>query len=276
MSAATDWSVFRSWKPPASSHLAEDPWRSILAWTEKARADVGVLEARLSELRSKWRRRLEKLGGDPGDSNWTSFRPLRLSREEDWSDWLAHLLQESRTGEFARRLLDPTSDPASFTRLAVLRECSTEDGGWRADLVLEGAGSRFHHIEVKVGDQAFTKTFETSRGLRRKFKTARAWSDFIVLPESSLYEWEECAAAADCEIAVEPILWSSVAISLRRCLWRGVEPVAWRAWALAFCGAVEQTLLGVGHALSRFAPVVVRMEQAMGAIFILEQGMSDE
>jgi hypothetical protein len=58
-------------------------------------------EAYLSTVRAlvaRWDDALHGVGGDPLRENWARFRPLRRSREEDWSDWLAYLLESSRTG----------------------------------------------------------------------------------------------------------------------------------------------------------------------------------
>jgi len=209
-----------------------------------------------------WDGLLADLGGDPSFKDWRSFRPLRLTREEDWSDWLAHLIQSSATGYFAHHLLGsaaaraaPAMSPTE-TRMFVApprcdREVDTEDGR-RADIVIRWAGddSRWTHIEVKVGDEQFAKTYDTARKLRAKLAPAGAWTDFILIPQHSNLTWLECkddieGKSDQCPIAVCTLTWGHVASSLRASLIAKGENFPWRVWAYSFCGAVEQVLLGV-------------------------------
>ena len=41
------------------------------------------------------------------------------------------------------------------------------------------------------------------------------------------------------------VTWLAVADGIRRALHMGGESPTWEAWAYAFCGAVEQTILGL-------------------------------
>src|SRR5262245_31500794 len=104
--AAASWSVFHGWKPPSNPIHPHPVWRVFRQWISDAERGRVGLQERLNELRGEWSKRLAGLGGDPGACDWSSFRPLRLSREEDWSDWLTHLIQESQEGEFARFLFE--------------------------------------------------------------------------------------------------------------------------------------------------------------------------
>jgi len=60
------------------------------------------------KLIEKWDSELAEFGNDPTRTDWSRFRPLRLSREEDWSDWLAYLIERSDKGVFAQSLLGIT------------------------------------------------------------------------------------------------------------------------------------------------------------------------
>ena len=73
--------------------------RLVDAGRARARARVPGLLAAIAV----WADRLADLGGEPVCQDWSRFRPLRLSREEDWSDWLAHLIETSSTGVSAVR-----------------------------------------------------------------------------------------------------------------------------------------------------------------------------
>src|SRR6476646_7374272 len=94
------WSVFEAFRRPAEQRS----WSGAAAWTSAIEARVGIHRDALARLRRSWDNSLVDLGGDPSARDWTSFRPLRRDREEDWSDWLAQLIEDSRTGRFALAL----------------------------------------------------------------------------------------------------------------------------------------------------------------------------
>lgn len=167
--------------------------------------------------------------------DFESFRPLRISREEDWSDWLAHLIQTSTMGTFARDLFDGNC------ATSVTREASLGNGARRADLLCRwSTGKTATHIEVKVGDDAFEKTFETA-GLVEAEHLETRWKHFVLLLPEQLTQWDRIASSRQTVVART---WSDVALALRRQLWTQEEPIVWRVWALTFCGAIEQVLLG--------------------------------
>ena len=66
-------------------------------------------------------RLLAQFGGDPTHQNWEALRPLRLrsqGREEDWSDWLAYLIQSSDTGTFSCILFGGSpSEQSNYSRV---------------------------------------------------------------------------------------------------------------------------------------------------------------
>jgi hypothetical protein len=124
------------------------------------------------------------------------------------------------------------------------REVPTPTRDRRADIVVTWKGGRKTHIEVKVGDENFDKTFDTCRGLHGN-ATRRVWCDAILIPDASRAAWEAVAEAHADDDQVNVIVWNDVARGLRRSLWSGVEPVAWEAWAWAFCSAIERQLLGL-------------------------------
>jgi len=212
----------------------------------KAQKALAPYRGSYEHLRHLWERKLRHMCGDLHGLEWAGFRPLRLSREEDWSDWLAWLLQTSITGVLAEAMLGQHMGcgSASLGTPKIRREVPTETGERRADLVVEWRSGRRTHIEVKVGDENFEKTFETCRGLHRKV-SGRVWCHAILIPDASRTAWDEVAEAHEADCAVEVILWSDVVRGLRRSLWDIREPIAWQAWAWAFCGAVESHLLGL-------------------------------
>lgn len=248
-----NWTFIESFRVPAELRSALKPeipsWSSACALGTAARAVATAENQEFLDRLSQWNRLLNDLGGDPSTRSWTSFRPLRLSREEDWSDWLAHLIESSRTGQFAASLLSPTAHADDFAAPPiVVREERIE--ARRADIVVVWKTGSASQIEVKVGDEAFEKTFDTAMRLRGVRK-ATSWTDYILLPESSLARWEEVAerrTQADdpkTAIRVHAVTWRQAAVSLRRALAASQEDQLWRALAYTFCGAIEQRLLGL-------------------------------
>lgn len=219
-------------------------WSGSGLWAGFARTAIEQLRADLAEQVKVWNERLQPLGGDPCIHDWRAFRPLRLSREEDWSDWLGHLLQTSRSGRLAKLVLG-THVANNHALPSVAREESTEDAARRLDLLISWASGEMTHVEVKLWDESFAKTFETSAKARAENASATSWSDFIVLPDESVGDWLEVQTQfASSGLAIKHVTWADLAVALRRCLLSEDESVVWRVWAASFCGAVEQQLLG--------------------------------
>lgn len=243
--APAGWQWLLGFKPPPAAKISVS-WDPLRNWMAAATAAAHRHVVEMLQLAKTWDERLSEIGGEINVQDWQRFRPLRLDREEDWSDWLAHLLETSRTGRFAGRLLR-RSECKSLCSPRVDREISIEDGTRRADLVIRWIDATASSIEAKVGDRNFDKTFETAAGLRSKYPAVAetGWSDFILLPAEDLALWDR--TRSDGEIPRKPpigsITWTQVAIALRQTLWSREESAAWRAWAYAFCGAIEQSLL---------------------------------
>lgn len=244
--------------PPSADASWADLTQLLELCTIASRHQLLAFEAE----RALWTTRLADLGGDPSLHAWREFRPLRTSREEDWSDWLQHLLATSASGAFAQALLShhlgrrvPT-----FASPAVLRELVV--GCRRADLVIvwTGCGLRTH-IEVKTGDQDFAKTFDTSR-LLMEHDQSTAWTHCILLCPSDLGAWRAVAEQESPrfpEVHVVALDWRQVVSALRRALWsQAVENAAWRVWAWTFVGVIEQRLLDLDQpaALSRATTIM--------------------
>jgi hypothetical protein len=223
-------------------------WASLARWLELGDAVQTRQIRELAKLAAEWDQRLGQLGGDPCTRPWSTFRPLRLGREEDWSDWLAHLLETSRTGSFAAALFEASTDPLALAEPKVEREevVQTADQARRADLRIAWTTGAVTHVEVKVGDRSFEKTFDTALALRDAHRGVTQWTDFILLPEDDRDEWlsEAQTHSLARKVEIRTLTWRDVSLALRRTLLAGGDDATWSAWAVAFCGAVEQTLLG--------------------------------
>jgi len=219
-------------------------WQAIRGLIEKSRQAIIPRIRECQDLERQWEERLRPLCGDQTILDWRKFRPLRLNREEDWSDWLAWLLETSATGNLAESLFGRHMDCQieTFISPTVDREVPVDDR--RADIVITWNTKQNADIEVKVWDPHFEKTFETAEKLHKTTPDSD-WNDFILIPATSQQSWNEVAQAhAEREtIKVETILWEDVVRGLRKCLWHGHESVFWRAWAWAFCSTIEAEIL---------------------------------
>jgi hypothetical protein len=205
---------------------------------------VDVSARRLADAIERWDLRLADIGGDPAREDWSTFRPLRISREEDWSDWLAHILERSRSGRFPARVF--SGDAAEADRWGVVRaqrEVSAQQ--YRADLLVRFRDDEWVHLEVTVGDLALAKTPDTGEALRREVR-GMCRGDFLLLPETDLAVWEAVSPTlGDAGAQIQALTWNDVARALRCSVIEvDLEPQTWRVWALTFLGAIEQLLLG--------------------------------
>jgi len=208
--------------------------------------------------------------GDPSRSNWSHFRPLRVDREEDWSDWLQHFIATSTTGHFSHQLFSRLAAPSGgFGVPEVLREDTVDDR--RADLVIRWQDSTRTHVEVKVGDRSFAKTVETASSLEKKYP-AKQWSHFILLPSEDVRRWD--AVDRPQSSIIQVLTWDDVAVSLRRTLRRKSESRLWRVWAHGFCGLVEQSLLG--HPLADSKKTSLNeLARRVNQISVMQRGLED-
>lgn len=217
-----------------------------MAWTSAIEKQLGPHRDALARLRQAWDDSLVDLGRDPSARDWTSFRALRREREEDWSDWLAQLIEDSETGRFASFLLgviEHRSAPSDYLAAEVHREIPYE--GRRADLVIEWRDDSYTHVEVKVGDPDLAKTLTTAQKMAKRFGSDRRRSDVVLLLPEQRGAWDaECRSQPEMGERVKVRDWNDVARALRRVLPESAkESIHWRVWAHAFCGAIEQVLL---------------------------------
>lgn len=245
------WQIFSEWQPPEEKQIPNKSWDvfdAVIPYYQR------IIENRyklLNSLLGKWDDRLNELGGDCTWFDWDSFRPLRLNREEDWSDWLAHIIATSETGIFAQNLLKIPKFTASGYIKPEKVERELSYGEFRADLIIKWQNQFYSHIEVKIGDSNLQKTFETSENFRRKYKVSNdRWSNFILLLSEQLNQWQQLEKMHN-HIKIESLLWEDVCIAVRRAL-LSKEKITWKVWAYSFLGAVEQLLVGFsGHQISK-------------------------
>jgi hypothetical protein len=177
--------------------------------------------------------------GDPLDRgvNFGAHRWLRDSREEAWSDWLAWILQRNTDSRQVLKLfgVKPRLVPSGCCEIE--RERSTQNG--RLDLVLY-FGDTTLVIEVKTASQVGDDQLGRYGAWLQK---ARAPLGRVLLaidePENLKTGWQFCS-------------WEAVSMELRTwaAAWLRNRRVIEAALTLAFCGAVEQNILGFGSRLN--------------------------
>jgi len=266
------WNVFDTWSFEKEVNNTSFKW---LVFDELFPLHNIVVEKqfkKLEPLLDQWNKKFEALGGDPTFINWDNFRPLRLTREEDWADWLAYLIESDDKGYFAEELLKETTSTNFISPKRVLREDPCK--GYRADLIIEWQNNNFTHIEVKIGDPNLKKTYPTSEVFQNKFKVSDdKWTNYILLLSGQLSEWEAISERIDSTVNIHAITWQDISIALRKSLLRDVRLV-WKAWAYAYLGAVEQILIGFsGYKLNK---EISPRENLDDKIYILEKSISNE
>jgi hypothetical protein len=265
------WKVFDDWVAPPAAPPEKPSWAAV---DDLMNAFSGVIEIRhreLSELLNVWDQCFSDFGGDPTHTNWSRFRPLRLSREEDWSDWLAYLIQGSATGVFSERLFgNRESNLAAYANPTwVEREVSYR--GCRADLIIRWSNGEMGHIEVKVGDESLSKTFSTAAAMRAKYSQDKSqWHNYVLLLSDQVSAWQALDHVDVGETEFCVLTWDDVCVALRRAL-RAGEDRLWEAWAFGFVGSIEQLLIGYPGYRTRRRPL-----EGLGAkVRILKEGLAD-
>jgi hypothetical protein len=176
--------------------------------------------------------------GDPLAFDFGAHRWLRGSREEAWSDWLEWILKRDGDGRRVLRLFGLKPALRGTRSCEIQREFSTENG--RPDLVLR-LGHATLVVEVKtasgVGDDQLGR-------YNAWLNTASASLGLILLaidePENlTTTGWRFCS-------------WEAISMGLRTWAaeWLRHGRLIEAALTLAFCGAVEQNLLGFGTRLN--------------------------
>jgi len=233
-----NWDIFNNWELPKSETLSDhsnwDVFNILNSLFDKITSSKYV---ELIPLVEKWDELTKYLGKDPTHVNWSNFRPLRLNREEDWSDWLGFLIENSEYSEFSKNLMNIY---ISGKPMKLYREVAC--GNYRADIVINWRDNVYSHIEVKIGDENLLKTYATCLKLEEKFPNTK-WTHYILLLSSQLSAWGDINQSNSGHLEITPLTWEDVTISLRKAL-LGNENLSWKVWSYSFIGVIEQKLIG--------------------------------
>jgi hypothetical protein len=251
-------------------------WSAALSLIDCLRQKVKAQQEHREQILAHWDKLLADLGGDPLQYEWKDFRPLRTSREEDWSDWLAHLLGTSDSGLFAHYLFGRMANSSKKPRID--RELHTDQ--YRSDLIIYWSENERSHIEVKVSNRNLEKTIRESEALETKVeregKSGVTFDHWILLPRSFRPIWHKISvenSLGGFANKISLVDWHDVARSLRRTLRKPGELVPWRVWAWTFLAAIHKKPLG--HP-SSFEFRSADPSLVLDALDILEKGLTDE
>ena len=249
-----------------STALLDERWRDGLwnemepwweTYSERQRLQASELAELLDELDESWKRSESRFDSDPLSVDWTAHThtrgPLRPNQEENWSQWLAHLLRSN--GEFVGELFgDNFEGPPDSVRREVYLPSSDPERPDRYPDILLFSGQDGVSIEVKIGDEHFGKTPHTAALVERHHH--KDWHHVLLVPEykrDTLEEVFEDELEGDSERLridgeqsgpLEAVFWRDVTAAIREMLRKGESTDHWESSAYVFCTLVEQKVLG--------------------------------
>ena len=233
-------------------------WDGIENWWEtyaanKQKQITEVAEA-INEVNNEWERSTSQFNCDPLSADWrpagNTYGPLRITHEEDWSHWLAHLLRSS-TGEFTARLLGNQFDSYSHTVDREVRFFNSSGKNRRVDILVndDTLGAT---IEVKIDDTNYRKTLDTARLVEEE--RYGNWTHMLLLPRRQLPTLRRrFSNRLNVSSDENPIIESSQSSNIRVIYWDDVSRILrealflnkeagplWESSAYLFISLIEQ------------------------------------
>jgi len=229
-----------------------DPWWGVHADTHLKLVEEA--QEQITKTHNLWGDGTTRYEQDPLCIDWRDQNegPLRTNHEENWSQWLAHLVrtapQSFHTTLFDRDLSDGIQ---AVEREVFLRD--SEKSNRRADVVI------FHEadplsIEVKIDDTHYSKTTHTVSLLEETYPMK--WNHYLLLPEYQLPKLQQARQIRFEEREDEQIIitdetknitvitWRDIGLALRKTLCNREElSPHWEASAYLFCTLIEQKIL---------------------------------
>jgi len=212
-------------------------------------------------LNRRWEQSNVSFDADPLVADWTESNPqagpLRTNQEENWSQWLAHLIRDS-SGGYTTDMFNLQFNTVP-TRVRCERAYHDEDLHDRRVDILAEFESRGVTIEVKIGDEHYQKTPQTAYLTEKHHQRNLDWAHYLLLPHSKQDVIQQvfgdqmsdpeshrptitATGSNACDITV--IYWEDVAQTLRRTLLSDTEQSAhWNASAYLFTTLIEEQIL---------------------------------
>ena len=171
--------------------------------------------------------------GDPLENDFGVHRWLKAAREESYSDWLAWIINRHAKAERILPLFGIEAGVLAGKTCSADREFRTPQG--RLDLVINCGENAVLAVEIKTSSEPDDEQLERYLAwLKQRRDSLGLVLLAIDLPEDlGPGDWSFCS-------------WRDVSVRLRgwASIWLGDGRVMEAAMTLAFCGAVEQNLLG--------------------------------
>lgn len=213
----------------AQVHVPWEPAARMVAAAEKdADAAAQILGALLKRSSASTFPGL----GDPLEIDLHAHRWLKGTREESYSDWLAWIINRQAKAERILPLFGVEAGPLAGKTCSADREFCTPRG--RLDLVIN-CGERALAVEIKTSSEPDDEQLDRYLAwLKQRRDSLGLVLLAIDLPEGfKPGDWSFCS-------------WRDVSVRLRRwaSIWIEERRLMEAAMTLAFCGAVEQNLLG--------------------------------
>jgi len=201
----------------------------------------------------------DPLDFETSENNWKETNPeagpLRSNQEENWSQWLAHLIRSS-SGEFRKELFGEKFNGSPIKVKCEKHLHHEEEHDRRVDIIVEFEDKAIS-IEVKKGDTHYEKTTDTVELTGKEYKKVgieeAKWCHYLLLPEDKRVNLDsvrfvDSKAGEEPQIkegwkGIELITWREVSKSLRRALISGNETsLHWQASAFLFISLIEQKI----------------------------------
>mgnify|MGYP000249887281 CR=1 FL=1 len=276
------WSTLIHTSKPAAFELVIDlepdkiasHWESIDPWwdtyVEAQQETIDSLLDELAEVQQEWVDSDSMFDKNPLEVDWRTGSPeagpLRVNQEENWSQWLAHLIRSGP--DSIRKTLFGSSfdqDPQSVRREVYLSDTDGRDR--RVDILVfyDDVGVS---IEVKKGDEHYEKTPHTASLIESEYPGID-WSHFLLVQENKSEKVEQSFDEVE-QVDENKVIRTSVSNDISLLYWKDVSQALrttllresnsthhWESSAYLFCTLIEQKLLGLLP-----VPTVKRLDDA--------------
>lgn len=249
----------QNWK--LSDRSEADAWATVNdfwnSYAEQQQDDIVELQDMMADLRETWANGASAFDEDPLLTNSgpkSQYQgPLQTTaNEEDWSQWLAHLLRTS-SGAFPHQILRTSNRSPTRVRREVV--FFSNNSQRRVDILVEYEDIGVS-IEVKQGDENYGKTPEAASLIEQN--DHRDWSHVLLIQKEKLPRLQQTfgheldqsekgppTIRSDQSADIDVRYWRDVSRILRRILLNGCESNNhWEASAYIFITLIEQRVLG--------------------------------
>lgn len=193
---------------------------------------------------------------DPLCESWESQSPmagpLRTNQEENWSQWIAHLIRSS-DGRFSHELFGiPEQSTKSVDR--EIHISSQEHHDRRVDVIVEFPELSCS-IELKKGDEHYEKSSEAAYLAEANADHDKPWTHYLLVPKlkrpavvDAFGDNIDLSGAgnptiySEAFVDVEILWWNDVAAALRRAITAEASE-NWQASAYLFITLIEQKIM---------------------------------